>query len=108
MIMHQPIRTAAAPGRTTTRDNCCKVAPQRRRYQSRRRPRMATSGDGLHRTVRLVRVCTWVCTPAGHEALNRGPRPETLLDSRENAPMGDPGLEPGTSSLSEKRSNRLS
>jgi integrase len=52
----------------------------------------------------------------GREQLQEGPRlpAEPLTGERESAAMqgnpmmGDPGLEPGTSSLSERRSNRLS
>ncbi len=53
--------------------------------------------------------CTPHAPPAPEPTLPTAPyQPKTWPICRDSAEVGDPGLEPGTSSLSEKRSNRLS
>ena len=54
-----------------------------------------------------VRCATLVGPGPTSVAASRSPR-RRGPHARCFSPMGDPGLEPGTSSLSEKRSNRLS
>jgi hypothetical protein len=71
-------------------------------------PQQADPGAADARRVRRGRDCTRMhprgTSSASRESTDHHERRLFAGDSR----MGDPGLEPGTSSLSEKRSNRLS
>jgi hypothetical protein len=74
---------------------------------------IARSGDRRHRRLGRARSMAAADSSSAmptpwRTQTTSGPEAAPLAASPESALMGDPGFEPGTSSLSEKRSNRLS